>query len=61
MEKTYLTDKEVSKKFGVSRVTIWRWVKSENFPKPLKLSAGVTRWKSEDLESWENNLEAVRG
>ena len=32
--------------------TLWRWVKSGKFPKPVKLSARVTVWKVEDVRAW---------
>lgn len=39
----------------VSRTTIWRWVRSKKFPQPIRLSAGVTVWKADDVESWLKN------
>ncbi|MBA3009729.1 MAG: AlpA family phage regulatory protein [Proteobacteria bacterium] len=50
----YLSDKQIAKKFGVHRTTIWRWVKSGNFPKPLKLSVGCTRWPEKPVQDWES-------
>ena len=50
---TYLTDKQVAERYNVGRATAWRWVQEENFPKPIKLSAGCTRWKLSDIEKWE--------
>lgn len=34
----------------VSPATIYRWVKEGKFPKPFKLSAGVTAWHAADIE-----------
>ena len=42
-------------RYGISRPTIWRWLKKGKFPRPKKL-LGSTRWKLEDLEIWEDNL-----
>jgi len=42
--KKYLTVHEVAERFGVSTPTIWRWLKASQLPKPVKLSAGCTRW-----------------
>lgn len=54
MSLLYLTDKQVADRFGVSRPTVWRWVRSENgFPKPVTLSAGCSRWRLSDIEAWE--------
>jgi prophage regulatory protein len=49
----FLRDTEVAIRYGVSRPTIWRWTKNGNFPKPVKLGAGSTRWRSSDIEDWE--------
>ncbi len=52
----FLKDTEVAVRYGVSRPTIWRWTKNGNFPKPVKLGAGSTRWRASDLEAWENQF-----
>lgn len=49
----YLTDREVACRFGVSRQTIWQWVREGAFPSPLRLTAGCTRWRVSDIEAWE--------
>ncbi|MYN47442.1 AlpA family phage regulatory protein [Pseudoduganella sp. FT93W] len=36
----------------VSPATIWRWVRDGKFPQPLKLSAGVTAWRANDIEQF---------
>ncbi len=52
----YVSDKQLAKRFDVNRITIWRWRKSDlNFPSPIKLSPGTTRWKLEDIEKWLAN------
>lgn len=55
--KKYLTVKDVAERFGVSTPTIWRWLNAGLLPKPVKLSAGCTRWKMNDLLNWEEQLE----
>lgn len=32
--------------------TLWRHVRAKTFPAPVKLSAGVTAWKVEDVRAW---------
>ena len=32
--------------------TLWRKVKGAEFPAPVKLSAGVTAWRVEDVRAW---------
>lgn len=50
---TYLNDKQVAARYGVSRVTPWRWAKESDFPEPVQLTPGCTRWLLSDLEQWE--------
>jgi len=35
-----------------SPTTLWRKVAAGVFPKPVKLSAGVTAWRVEDIRAW---------
>ena len=52
--KIYITDIDLSERFGVHRMTPWRWLKSDpTFPKPLKLTPGCTRWRLSEIEAWE--------
>ncbi|MFO1253246.1 MAG: AlpA family phage regulatory protein [Inhella sp.] len=36
--------------FGTT--TLWGRVKKGTFPKPIKLSAGMTAWRCEDVRAW---------
>lgn len=36
----------------ISKATLWRRVKLQTFPRPVKLSERVTAWRAEDLHSW---------
>ena len=51
----YFSDKQLAKKYGVHRTTIWRWVKQGTFPNPVKLSQGCTRWVEKLVQEWEAN------
>ena len=35
-----------------SAATLWRKVKSGDFPKPVKLSKRITAWRAEDISAW---------
>lgn len=49
----YLADKDLATRLAISRQTIWRLVKADpKFPKPVKLSAGCTRWQLSEVEAW---------
>lgn len=46
----------------VSRVTLWRMVRDKTFPAPIKLSAGLTAWRVEDVRDWIGAVaQAARG
>lgn len=49
----YLTDRHLAARFAVSRNTVWRWARSGDLPKPVKLGSGVTRWRIADILRWE--------
>lgn len=55
----YFSDKQLAAKFGVGRSTIHRWVAMGEFPKPVKLSQGCTRWRLDDVEAWEQTRAQV--
>lgn len=44
---------EVCRLTGASRASVWRRVHDDpNFPKPFKLSAGITVWDESDVFGW---------
>lgn len=54
LTNTFIPDRKVAERYSVSRTTIWRWVRSNDFPHPVKI-AGTTRWRLADLEAWEDD------
>ena len=44
-----------------SAATLWRRVRDHSFPAPVKLSAGVTAWRVEDVRAWMENQPARPG
>lgn len=51
--KKYLSDTQLAQRYGVHRTTVWRWVQKGDFPKPVKLSPGCTRWMSDAVDQWD--------
>lgn len=51
----FLSDKELAERFGITRQSIWRWVSTTDFPAPVKLSPGCSRWRLADVENWEKS------
>ncbi|WEK06805.1 MAG: AlpA family phage regulatory protein [Candidatus Devosia phytovorans] len=46
---------EVMARTGLSRATIYRWIKSDLFPAPRKCGS-CTFWRESDVHEWINNL-----
>lgn len=53
----FLKVKQVAARYGVAVSTIWRWRDElEDFPKPVRLGSGVTRWVLDELLAYEAEL-----
>ena len=46
-----LRQRDLMEIMNVSRATLWRILRHQNFPKPVVLM-GCKRWRREDFESW---------
>lgn len=44
---------DLAKRWGVNRVTVWRWSHRPNFPKSIKLGEASPRWRVADIEAYE--------
>jgi predicted DNA-binding transcriptional regulator AlpA len=51
-ETGFLRLRQVQAFVPFSAATMWRQVKEGRFPGPIKLSAGVTAWRAEDVRRW---------
>lgn len=60
-ETHFLRVSEVAARYGISRSTVWRWLKKGKIPKPIKLGEDSTRWRLSDLEAWEQILASNKG
>ena len=38
-----------------SRTTLWRKVRAELFPAPIKLNGIAVRWREQDVQAWIEN------
>ena len=55
---------EVVEVTGLSKTTIWRRVRSGDFPQPLRLGSLATRsvgWKEGEIERWIDSRPTVDG
>ncbi|WP_373284047.1 helix-turn-helix transcriptional regulator [Primorskyibacter flagellatus] len=53
MTLTYVSIRQLSKRYGVHASTVWRWRKSRGFPEPYLFSPQCARWKLAEIEAWE--------
>jgi len=51
--KRYATDRDLAKRYDVSRATPWNWAKAGKFPKPKKIGPNTTRWDLDEIERYE--------
>ncbi len=57
----YLQDRDFAARYGNHRSWAWRTLKIDpEFPRPVKLSPGCTRWRLSDIEAWESAKSAPR-
>lgn len=49
----YATDRDVARRYGISRACVWRWAAEGIIPKPVKLAANTSRWDVRELDRFE--------
>lgn len=54
-----LNAKEVTKKTGLSRTTIWRLERKGEFPLRIALSDRRIGWKEEEIDKWLDSRSTV--
>lgn len=59
-ETGFVRQPQVLRLVPVSKSTLWRRVRAKTFPAPVKLSAGVTAWRVEELRQWISSQGPVR-
>ena len=52
--KAYLPAAQVRARYGVSDMSLWRWLKNEDlaFPHPIRIN-NRRFWRLNELEAWE--------
>jgi predicted DNA-binding transcriptional regulator AlpA len=57
-----LSARQVRKRYGdISKMTLWRWVKSDStkFPKPDVQINGRNYWRVATVDAWDRSREAT--
>ena len=59
-ETRFLPGPAVDRRYGIHRMTRWRWQRDEDlgFPKPITVR-GRPMWRLADLEAWETARHAA--
>ncbi|PRY06140.1 AlpA family transcriptional regulator [Paraburkholderia sp. BL25I1N1] len=52
--------KEVVKKIGLCRATIYAMIGRGEFPRPIRIGERATGWRESELEAWLANRSAAR-
>ena len=58
MQQQFITVKDVTAIYGVSRTTVWNWTNPKHkqyrpdFPKPFKVSANTTGWLQSEIDGY---------
>ena len=59
MTDRLLNDREVAKRLGVSKATVWRHAAAGLLPRPVKLGH-ASRWPESDIVETVDQLKALR-
>jgi prophage regulatory protein len=49
----FINDTEVGWRYGISRPSVWRWVKTGLLPEPEALGPNTKRWRVATLDNWD--------
>jgi predicted DNA-binding transcriptional regulator AlpA len=58
----FLPARQVWKRYGVTSMTLWRWLKNTDlkFPQPMHIGR-LRYWRVSDLVEWERSAPRARG
>ena len=48
---TWFSDKDLAERYGISRMSVWRWSRAGHLPAPRKIGPNTTRWAAEEIEA----------
>ena len=55
----YMRISDVANYLCTSKATIYNWIKTEDFPKQIKLTEKVSLWCVDDLDEWVNSKRGI--
>ncbi|WP_137702885.1 helix-turn-helix transcriptional regulator [Marimonas lutisalis] len=57
MAETLLRRPAVEARTGLSRSTLYDWMKRGEFPQPVKLGTRLVAWRESDIDAWLESCE----
>jgi excisionase family DNA binding protein len=51
-EACLLSARDVAELCGVTRRTVWRWVREGRLPEPRRITASTVRWPADQVEEF---------
>ena len=54
-QQIFYSDKQLAERYGVTRQSIWRWVREGVMPRPLRIGKAATRWEQSTIQKWEQS------
>mgnify|MGYP001571191815 CR=1 len=49
----YLRRQDLEVRYQVTKTTIYSWIKTRGFPKPIHFGANLVRWNSAQVDAWD--------
>lgn len=56
VEQRFLNIHQVAERYAVSEPTIWSWMQQGNFPQPVRITPGCSRWPLTLLDEFDAGL-----
>lgn len=51
--KPFYSDRDLAARWGVSRISVWRWAEHGKLAQPVKLGPNTARWTHEAVAQFE--------
>ena len=56
----FLRRQDVEGLVGLKHSALYRWMKTGDFPRPVRLGARAVRWRQSDVQEWMDGLQTTK-